>query len=501
MKGFLPPGVWILLVHQFLEQFAYYGIKSTLVLYLRCQLDYPEDDSTVIYHLFLFGAYFSVIFGILVDHFLGKFKTILLFSMISILGHGLNTIGSMTNITNNYQLRLSINFGGLFLVALGVGGHKPSLMAFAGDQFKLPEETRKFHKFSSLFFVFGSIGGLLSTIIIPVLKGINCSTDQVLKAENCTKKDCTTYPIAFGVSGLMMTSATIVFLSGKSCYQFDNRDEIKDGIGSVFRIIWCGIRNILRTGSCEDWLGDAKDKHDPELVDHVRQLFGWSGLLILYLPLVMFWALFEQQGSSWTLQANNMNGDFLLFYVKPEQMLLLNPLLCLLIVPMLEKMIYPILARVNILTKSLQRIATGGFLTALAFCISGILQLHMDDSDNKVHMAWQIPQYVIITVGAIMVIVTVVVFSYNPEPECFKSLIQAVWLLTIALGNLVTAIQSTIGGLNDDPDDNSESAFDLFLFSGLMVLSMMVFSWLSFRYKPTNVVVAGLQGSGLISLQ
>ena len=117
-------------------------------------------------------------------------------------------------------------------------------------------------------------------------------------------------------------------------------------------------------------------------------------------------------------------------------------------------------------------------------------------------MAWQIPQYLIITVGAIMVIVTVVVFSYNPEPECFKSLIQAVWLLTIALGNLVTAIQSTIGGLNDDPDDNSESAFDLFLFSGLMVLSMMVFSWLSFRYKPTNVVVAGLQGSAdHISLQ
>ena len=46
-------------------------------------------------------------------------------------------------------------------------------------------------------------------------------------------------------------------------------------------------------------------------------------------------------------------------------------------------------------------------------------------------------------------------------------------------------------GLNDTPK-NTNSAFDIFLFSGLR---MMVISWLSFRYQPTNVMIASLQGS------
>ena len=175
----------------------------------------------------------------------------------------------------------------------------------------------------------------------------------------------------------------------------------------------------------------------------------------------------------------------------PEQMLLLSPLLSLILIPTMDKIIYPLLAQVNILTSPLPRIASGGFLVALAFCMAGALQLQIDErQDQTVHMAWQVPQYFIISTGAVMVMISAFEFSYNQGPECFKSLIQAVWLLTISLGNLVTSIQSEIGGLSD-------SASALFLFSGLMVLSMVVFSWLAFRYTPRRMVTecqAGVYG-------
>lgn len=50
-------------------------VLAVLVLYLTSILQYDEDESTIIYHMAVFMAYFSPLFGaILSDSFLGKFK-------------------------------------------------------------------------------------------------------------------------------------------------------------------------------------------------------------------------------------------------------------------------------------------------------------------------------------------------------------------------------------------------------------------------------------------
>lgn len=49
--------------------------SAVLVLYLTSILQYDEDESTIIYHLTVFLAYFSPIFGAIIsDSYLGKFK-------------------------------------------------------------------------------------------------------------------------------------------------------------------------------------------------------------------------------------------------------------------------------------------------------------------------------------------------------------------------------------------------------------------------------------------
>lgn len=100
-------------------------------------------------------------------------------------------------------------------------------------------------------------------------------------------------------------------------------------------------------------------------------------VLVLLLPLPLYWALFDQQGSRWTFQATQMNGDIGFMNIKPDQMQVINPLLILILIPVFDCVIYPLLARVGI-KRPLQKMAVGGFLAALAFIISGLIETQLE---------------------------------------------------------------------------------------------------------------------------
>lgn len=52
-------------------------------------------------------------------------------------------------------------------------------------------------------------------------------------------------------------------------------------------------------------------------------------------------------------------------------------------------------------------------------------------------MLWQLPQYIVITAGEVMFSVTGLEFSFTQAPASMKSVLQACWLLTVAIGNLI----------------------------------------------------------------
>lgn len=125
-------------------------------------------------------------------------------------------------------------------------------------------------------------------------------------------------------------------------------------------------------------------------------------ILVLYLPLPLFWALYDQQGSRWTFQAQKMNGD-LGFYVIPfEQMQFLNPLLILAFIPVFDYGIYPLLSKIGI-RRPLQKIIIGGFLAAFAFVLTAIVEWKIENNPiNSISIFYQLPQYVAMTMGEIM---------------------------------------------------------------------------------------------------
>lgn len=124
-------------------------------------------------------------------------------------------------------------------------------------------------------------------------------------------------------------------------------------------------------------------------------------VLVLYLPLPLFWALFDQQGSRWTFQATKMNGNLGFYTIKPDQMQIFNPLMILVSIPLYEYALYPLLKLVKI-RRPLQKMALGGILAGVAFILSMIVQLKIDGSNNKtINILWQLPQYIVMTLGEV----------------------------------------------------------------------------------------------------
>lgn len=113
----------------------------------------------------------------------------------------------------------------------------------------------------------------------------------------------------------------------------------------------------------DHWIEYSEEKYGKVLVADTRVVFQ---VLVLYLPITLFWALFYQQGSRWVLQAVRMNGSLGFYTVIPDQLNVLHPLLALLLIPVFENVLNPLLAKVNIVS-DLHKVTLGGVLAGVAF--------------------------------------------------------------------------------------------------------------------------------------
>lgn len=103
-------------------------------------------------------------------------------------------------------------------------------------------------------------------------------------------------------------------------------------------------------------------------------------ILLLYVPLPLFWALQDQQGSRWTFQATRMTGEIGSVTIKPDQMQVVNPLLIIVFIPLWDVLVYPLLHRCGI-RRPLQKMTLGMVLAGLAFFVAAIVELRLEATD------------------------------------------------------------------------------------------------------------------------
>lgn len=121
------------------------------------------------------------------------------------------------------------------------------------------------------------------------------------------------------------------------------------------------------------WLDYAEAKHGQELVAETKNVLN---VLVLYLPLPIFWAVYQLQGSRWTFQATLMDRDLGFYTVKPDQMIVLNPIFGIMALWISDLIVFPLLAKIGI-TTLLQKMTIGGMLTVLASVMAGALDIYI----------------------------------------------------------------------------------------------------------------------------
>ncbi len=165
--------------------------------------------------------------------------------------------------------------------------------------------------------------------------------------------------------------------------------------------------------------------------------------------------------------------------LKASQIQALNPLMVMIIIPALNILVYKPLENRGKAIKPLRKMAVGMFLAAAAFAIAAVLQARIEAAaaaGDKVHVLWQVAQYLIMTTSEVLVSVTGLEFAYTQAPRRMKSTIMGFWLLGVTFGNVLVAFLAPMQKIM------TLSTF-FWVFTALMVGAAVVFTVLASFYK------------------
>ena len=387
----IPRGVPYIIGNEAAERFSFYGMKSILTIFMVDYLHLMGDvhieqgmsnaEATEHYHTFTALVYFFPLAGALLsDTVLGKYRTIFWLSLVYCAGHGALAMMGVPLIAAAQWLVV-----GLWLISVGSGGIKPCVSAHVGDQFG-GSNKHLLSKVYQWFYFSINFGSFISTLLTPWL------------LEHYGPH------WAFGVPGVLMAMATLLFWMGRGVFV-----HIRPG-GTSFlaeTFSWTGMSALLKLG-------------------------------IIFSFVAVFWALFDQTGSSWVLQAKNLNRRWLGHNWLPSQIQAVNPILVLILIPLFQFVIYPSIDRVFRLTP-IRKIGLGLFVMVGGFALVAVLQERID-AGTRPSISWQFLAYGVLTASEVMVSITCLEFAYTQAPKTMKSVVMAVFLASVSLGNVFTAV-------------------------------------------------------------
>ncbi len=426
----MPPGIPYIIGNEAAERFCFYGLRAILVIYMTQYLrnragalaPMSENDANKWYHLFVASNYFFPMLGAIVaDAFWGKFRTVFWISLIYCAGC-LALAGDPT--------RVGL-FVGLGLIALGAGGIKPCVASNVGDQFGTANQHLVSRAFGWFYFSV-NVGSMVSIPLTPVLL------------------DKFGPRIAFGVPAVLMLLATVIF--------------------------WSGRRKFVHV--------PPKGRAFLRETFNRATLAAFGRLAILFIFVAVFWALWDQSGGEWVLQAQKMDRHMNLFGWKFEllssQIQAVNAVMILALIPTFQYLLYPAMNAVWRLTP-LRKIGLGIFTVGVAFLITAWIEARLG-AGHSINVLWQLPAYLLLSAGEVMTSITALEFAYTQAPKHLKAIVQALYLWSISAGNLFDAL---VQMFISNPDHTSKlpgASFYLF-FSALAIAAAIVFAVIALRYK------------------
>ncbi len=384
-----PKGLFYLFFAELWERFSFYGMRALLVLYMTKKLFFSDEMSFGVYAAYMSLVYFTpIIGGILADQYLGYRKSIMLGGILMALGH------FFLSIEQPIFFYLSLS-----LLIVGNGFFKPNISTFVGTLYD-KHDTRRDAGFT-IFYMGINIGGAVAPLL--------CA--WVAEAYG--------WHYGFVLAGIGMLVGLYFFYDGQRKNVFGNNGYVPDQLNYNQRIL--GMHKgqlitvlallsvpvfalIVRYNQYEHYLvGIAAIL----IIGALGYIYSTVGkiekgrlLVVAYITILMtlFWAIFEQAGSSLTLfadrnvnlvginaaQTNSINSTFIIFLAIPFASL------------------WTYLAKINRNPNSAIKSGMGLILLGLGFVIFGASANSMDQL-AQTPMWYLVVGYFVLTVGELFI--------------------------------------------------------------------------------------------------
>ncbi|MGH0151014.1 UNVERIFIED_CONTAM: hypothetical protein FKN15_058411, partial [Acipenser sinensis] len=388
-------------------------------------------------------------------------RTIIYLSIVYTLGQVIMAISTIHDLTdtdrdgtpNNLTLHIALSMVGLILIALGTGGIKPCVAAFGGDQFEDHQEKQR-STFFSIFYLSINAGSLLSTVITPILRVVFIAGSSMYKKVspqgNIMLKVCK----CIGGSRWTFQATTMDGNFGPVRIQPDQMQTANP----ILIIILVPIVN----GVVYPLIEKCKLNFTP-----LRKMT--VGMLLAALAFVVA-ALVQikidlndtnkkpEEGNNAIRFVNALENITLLIKAGSKELGHVPPFTSSAYALLPEGESEFVFSYNDTSERTCKVSKSFGFGSSYTVVIQNLicesqqvatLTYIEDIQPNTIHMAWQIPQYFLMTVGEVVFSVTGLEFSYSQAPSNMKSVLQAGWLLTVAVGNIIVLI---VAGVSQLPD-------------------------------------------------
>ncbi len=434
-----PRGLSTLFFTEMWERFSYYGMRALLVLFMVDQIEdgglaFTDQTATAIYGLYTAAVYLmSLPGGWIADRLTGAQRAVWLGGIVIMAGHFVLAIPG-----------LGTFFLGLILVVLGTGLLKPNISAIVGELYGLQDERRDAG--FTIFYMGINVGAALGPLVCGLLARDNWHYGFAAAG--------------FGMLiGLIQFRATRAYL-GSAGLEPDHAPSAsgmqrKAWIGiaafvpGVAALLAAGLTGAIRFDAVMLARGTTYAIAAVGLL-YFAYLFLLGGLtrdergrvvviLALFLAAAMFWAGFEQAGSSLNLFAERYTvREFGAFEIPAAWFQSLNPIFIILLAP-LYSMLWVSLARRQLNPASPLKFALGLIILGAGFAIMiGAAQLVADG--DKVLPTWLFFTYLLHTMGELALSPVGLSSVSRLAPRRFVGQMMGVWFLAASLGNIIAGL-------------------------------------------------------------
>ncbi|OCL03552.1 putative MFS peptide transporter Ptr2 [Glonium stellatum] len=490
----LPKAAFLVAIVELCERFTYYGVQGLFQNYIQRPLDGSQGrgalgmghkGATGLGTFFQFWCYVTPILGaIIADQYLGKYKTILYFCGVYIIGLLILTLTAIPKALEN-GAGLGGFIAAVIIIGLGTGGIKSNVAPLIADQYKRRQMVISHTPEGERVILDPAI--TIQGIYMIFYLSINVGSLSLL-ATPYMERDVGFWS-AYLLALCMFLAGTTVLIFGKKIYVV--RPPQGSVITDAFKVIWLMIKhrnsNAAKPSYQQEIGGKTNLPWDDHFVEEVKRALVACKVFTFY---PIYWVVYANFSNNFVTQAGQMRGHG----IPNDLMQNFDPIAIIVFVPVLDRFVYPLLRKLKIPFPPINRITLGFWVGSLAMAYAAIIQHYIYISGpcykaplcpasvdsagvaqgNNIHIAAQTGAYMLIGISEIFASVTGLEYAYTKAPPSMKSFVQAMYLLTVAFG---AAISEALNPLLYDPAI-------LWMFVGLCIASFLTGAliWLLFHH-------------------